>query len=249
MIRIALTSILVAGSLVASQSVATTTTEVLSPVGAINCQAGLTYWFSTGSLVEDRRTVLAAGHFDTFRRGWIDHEKTSKNCRFTLYAAAGRPAFSSRFDLLAKGGTAETRRISNATDWALLHLQTDAPVTVTPLKLSLESTPFHRRNVILVGSAKLGRGTASPTLSCNAWPRRSGSVAVQHACPTKSGWSGAPVLGKVDGQLRAVGVHSGREGEFGVAVGFTGKLAERLQEMFEAKLSQDSSGSGLRPHQ
>lgn len=201
----------------------------VSPIGAINCRSGLTSWYTTGTLVGDQKTVLTVAHFDTFRRRNVDVAKDLRDCRFTLYDSHGVQSFSSRFELVQRGGSSQTRHLSNATDWAVLTLDHSAPEAVTPLQVATAPDFPSRSEVMIVASSKSERRANKSSRSCLAWPQAERSIVLQHSCPTKGGWSGAPLLVRIDGELKAVGVHSGRLGKFGLAVGFNGHLGERLR--------------------
>lgn len=190
------------------------------PVGSLSCkQDGRTYR-TRATLIGDRTTLLAVGHFMGPDRAG---PPPPIDCHFILTLPNGRQ-YRSSVGMIESGGGAFERRLSSAADWALLSLNEAAPAEIEPIrgaaKLSDEARPV-----------KLG---TSSDKSCRAWvdPQRKGII--QHDCPTKPGSSGAPLLISSEGEWLIAGVHVARAPRNGEAA----NVNNSILDIFERALAR-----------
>lgn len=203
------------------------------PVGHIACSSGLLKWFTTATVVDDRRTILAAGHFDTISHGGRLIQGKASRCEFRLYDVAGVVSFRSKLAIIQRGGGPFERTLSRATDWSLLELERQVPAETKPLALKFDHVAPKRKKIAIHGFVIPGRGDRRSIVSCDAWPASAGSIVLRYNCLTAPGWSGAPLISRKDGQAFVLGVHSGRWKAYGEGVGLNLGLAERMSHLID----------------
>ncbi|MBX7497005.1 hypothetical protein K3172_14175 [Qipengyuania sp. 6B39] len=200
----------------------------LAPVGQLVCRGSGWTLETVATLVGDRSTLVGVGHFGTLKKPRGPIHIPAEKCHFTLFDDEGHPAFTSRLRVRRIGGPAGARSASFAVDWAIFDLATPAPETALPARLELRSNRFRQQTVTLYRQVREGRGKRLARLDCTAWTERETSVLAFHDCPTRPGWSGAPITARQAGALVVLGVHAGsNEGQPSGPV-FVGKLGQRM---------------------
>ena len=202
--------------------------QITTSIGLLQCRSGLTRWSSIATLAMDRRTIVGVGHYAAIDGGKRTSAMRSNNCEFVLYDKSGKASFKSDVILMAQGGQAVDRRFSRATDWAVFHLTKPAPVEFSPIELGRKQRVQDGAPVSLFGMDRRSGGPRLLRRTCAPSPQASGAAVLHYDCDTGRGWSGAPILQTRDGHLQIIGVHSGRERAFGIAVIFTDPIRQRL---------------------
>lgn len=211
--------------LAASPSEPLTVTANDLPIGRITCSSGLLQWASTGTIVENSRTVIAAAHFNTMPFG--SGRQTAENCRFTITDYQDRVVFSEKVIPEVVGGDWRLRKISTATDWAVLRLERDAPPSLLPLKLMTGQPKLDFGDMRLLRFDY--RVRKSSATHCTWWRRGKASALAEHTCSTSPGWSGAPMLVQEHGKDVVIGIHAARSSGLGLAVTFQGLIGKRVE--------------------
>ena len=200
----------------------------LRAVGRIDCRSGGTRLLSTATLVEDRRTLIAVSHFNFYDE--TDQTIPVKDCYFELLDTDGDVRFRSGFEEVARGSEGRSLRISRATDWAILRLQTNAPMNSPPLPVDSILFVPGKVGVEIVGYDNKHRNMRIQFIekNCDPKPHSSRSIILIHKCRTSLGASGAPLIANVNGQAHVIAIHAARCPEGGVAIRTVGYVARSI---------------------
>ena len=200
-----------------------------SGVGRLVCRdpASGNRFSSTATLVGDRSTLLAAGHFQRTRPS--DHEAIIPidYCAFELRSADGRRLFGS---LLAPQWVARfspREQPSPLTpDWAVLKLQTAAPDSALPVLVKpMKAEELARRpDAFLVGYHSFPEAAAKTkhhSPQCKPLAVPGAPLVFSHTCDTEFGSSGGLVYVSTPRGPRAVGINHGAatERNYGQIIG------------------------------
>ena len=201
-----------------------------SGVGRLVCRdPGSGERFSTtATLVGNRSTLVAAGHFARVQMPGRSAIIAIEYCAFELRSADGRRVFGS---LVAPQPVARFSARSQpdplTPDWAILKLRTPAPLSVSPIIVRpIKAGDLTRRsNVFMVGYHSRPEALArtkrySP--ACKPLPVRGEPLVFRHSCDTESGSSGGLLYIMTPVGPRAVGINHGsatdREWNYGQVI-------------------------------
>lgn len=206
---------------VAVQVTATRTDDSLAAarqsIGKLTCRQGARIVASTAALISDRKTLLTVAHFNQLPDG---SEVAPERCRFSVSDGSSNGNESSlEFSVRHVGGDWFHNRLSRATDWAILELNDELPLSHVPLDIAEESGE-DRRNVQMAGFAAVtARKVAwSVDRDCSLQSDRPDSAIINHDCASGPGTSGSPILQRKGVRLEIVGMHVGRTETGGLAV-------------------------------
>lgn len=188
-----------------------------SGVGRLVCRDPQTgnRFSTTATLVGNRSTLLAAGHFGHVPEGGRDGAIAPEYCAFELRSRDGKRFFAS---LLAPRPIARFSRRSapdpSTPDWAVIRLATPAPASAAPVLVR----PTGLRDIAAKGGVFMigyhsspeglaGRKRISP--GCMPSPILSEPLLFRHSCDTEPGSSGGLLfVMKPDGP-RAIAINHG----------------------------------------
>ena len=184
-------------------------------IGEIVCREGLTEFRSFGTLVDNRRTVIAVGHFNVLESQ--NREISPTKCFVRL---GGGKQNQISFVVLAKGGGTLERRLSRAVDWAVLRLDREAPAHIQPLSLGQNNT---RPDTGPTAVTRMYSRSGS-SIKCTVQGVRPNSILVWHNCRSSRGFSGLPLITGSDLHSEVYAVHVGATKAKGQAVRIAGAL-------------------------
>jgi len=168
---------------------------------------------STATLVGNRRTVLAVGHF---RRIFVDGTLTVLplgRCRFDLFAPDRRRIFSSPLASVSAARPPEAygRTGTGTADWAVIRLARAVPERIPPIRLRVAT---YDRLAALTGVFMVAYHD-SPNIPDNekvhapdCAPRPVGSRVFAHRCDTSPGASGGLLFVETSRGPRAIGMNN-----------------------------------------
>ena len=214
-------------------------TELEAPfsgVGRIVCRdpASGNRFSSTATLVGDRSTLLAVGHFRRTQSPDYKAVIPIDYCAFELRSADGTRLFGSMLAPHPVARFSPREQPSPLTpDWAILKLRTPAPESVLPARVQpMKADELARRSdAFLVGyhsfpEEAANRKQHSP--QCKPLAVRDAPLVFSHSCDTELGSSGGLVYVNTPQGPRAVGMNHGSaiERNYGQIIG--GELLRHL---------------------
>ncbi|QKG72426.1 trypsin-like serine peptidase [Erythrobacter mangrovi] len=185
-------------------------------IGRIVCQQAKHRFVSTAVLVRDTRTLLAAGHFNS--DDLAARHLPISSCRFEHRSASGT-RFASAFTLVETGGGPMERRLTPATDWAVLRLAEPAPRFMQPVTRISDPEEAVASPLEMAAYDDPGRyGSAVSLEACKGWRGDARSVVMRHSCRTRPGQSGSPIFRADRSELELTAIHVGAGETAGRAV-------------------------------
>lgn len=188
-----------------------------SGVGRLVCRdPGSGERFSTtATLVGNRSTLVAAGHYGQVQMPGRSTVIPVEYCAFELRSLEGRRVFGS---LVAPQPVARFSARAQpdplTPDWAVLKLQTPAPLSVSPI-IVRPTTAGHltrRSDVFMVSYHSRPEAFAKTkrySPACKPLPVRGEPLVFRHSCDTESGSSGGLLYIMTAAGPRAVGINHG----------------------------------------
>jgi hypothetical protein len=169
---------------------------------------------TTATLVGNRSTVVAVGHFGRVQMPGRSIVIAAEYCAFELRSGDGKRLFGS---LLASPPvarfSARAEPDPRTPDWAILKLQTPAPEAVSPVIVRpTKAGDLGRPDVFMVSYHSMPEALArtkrySP--ACKPAPVRGEPLVFRHSCDTESGSSGGLLYIMTAAGPRAVGINHG----------------------------------------
>ncbi len=193
---------------------------------------------TTATLVGDRSTVLAAGHFGRAERLGRPIDIQHEFCAFELRSSDGKRLFGS----LIEGGptirfSANAQPDPLTPDWAILKLRTEAPPSASPVLVRPTSARdlARRPDVFMVSyhsSPEALARTKRLSPSCRPSPVKQSALVFRHSCDTAPGSSGGLLYVATPAGPRAVGINHGSstEDEWNYGQVISSDIARNLPE-------------------
>lgn len=176
---------------------------------------------TTATLVGDRSTILAAGHFGHAESRGRDLDIPVDYCAFELRSPEGRRTFGSLIQPLPVARfSASATPDPRTPDWAVLKLRTQAPASASPVIVQpITSRDLARQPDIFMVSyhsspAALAR-TKRYSPQCRPSPLPHSPLVFRHGCDTAPGSSGGLLFVMAPGGPRAVGMNHGSSSDDG----------------------------------
>jgi V8-like Glu-specific endopeptidase len=202
----------------------------LSGVGRLVCrdpESGERF-STTATLVGNRSTLLAAGHYGRVQMPGRSSMISIEYCAFELRSADGRRLFGSLVTPQSVARFSARAQPDPLTpDWAILKLRTAAPAFVSPILMRpIAAGDLSRRsNVFMVSYHSRPEALArlkrySP--ACKPLPVSGEPLVFRHSCDTEAGSSGGLLYINPAAGPRAVGINHGsatdREWNYGQVI-------------------------------
>jgi hypothetical protein len=217
-----------------------------SGVGRLVCRDPETgnRFSTTATLVGNRSTVLAAGHFGHVERGGRQSAIAPEYCAFELRSSDGKRFFGSLLAPQPVARFSQSREPDPSTpDWAIIKLRDAAPASAAPVVVRPARARDMSARVFMVSyhsspDALARQKRYSP--DCTPSPVAGKPLLFRHRCDTESGSSGGLLFIMTGAGPRAVAINHGsateRDWNYAQAIG--SEIARHLpEEGVEAALS------------
>jgi hypothetical protein len=188
-----------------------------SGVGRLVCRDPVSgeRFSTTATLVGDRSTLVAAGHYGRVQMPGRSTVIAIEYCAFELRSVDGKRVFGSLVapqPVTRFSARAEPDPLTP--DWAILKLRTAAPLSVSPIIVRpMEASKLARRSDVFMVSyhsrpEALAR-TKRYSPACKPLPVRGQPLVFRHSCDTESGSSGGLLYIMTPAGPRAIGINHG----------------------------------------
>ena len=182
---------------------------------------------TTATLVGNRSTVLAAGHFGHVERGGRQSAIAPEYCAFELRSSDGTRYFGSLLAPQPVARFSQSREPDPSTpDWAIIKLREAAPASAAPVVVRAAGARDMSARVFMVSyhsspDAQARQKRYSP--ECTPSPVAGKPLLFRHRCDTESGSSGGLLFVMTAAGPRAVAINHGsateRDWNYAQAIG------------------------------
>lgn len=176
---------------------------------------------TTATVVGDRSTILAAGHFGRAQSRGRTIDIAVDYCGFELRSPEGRRIFGSLIQPRPVARfSASVTPDPRTPDWAILKLQNSAPSTVSPVAVQPTGVRglARRAKVFMVSYHSSPTALAKTKLyspQCKPSPLRQAPLVFRHSCDTAPGSSGGLLFIATSAGPRAIGINHGSSSDDG----------------------------------
>lgn len=183
------------------------------PVGELSCRRGFSSYSVVGTVVGSRSTILTVAHFSEDRL--LHRGMRLKGCTFRLFDKHGMPSFQTPVSVISR--PVISQNWGGALDWAVLRLESPAPVAPADYIPVTPGLEFARKSLLYLERSK-GKRFVRMAEQCSVSRARSRSIVLRHDCPSWRGTSGAPLLAHTGDGYKILGIQS-KVGGYAVGLG------------------------------